>query len=49
MRLSTLLGQDQYPAELAGCGPVHAELARDLTTTLGGAQWRFAITDEQGS
>jgi hypothetical protein len=48
VRLSTLLGQDQYPAELAGWGPVHAELARDLATTLGGAEWRFAITDEQG-
>ena len=48
VRLSTLLGHDQYPAELAGWGPVHAELARDLATTLGGAQWRFAITDEHG-
>ncbi|MBA2472661.1 MAG: DUF222 domain-containing protein, partial [Pseudonocardiales bacterium] len=48
VRLSTLLGRDQYPAELAGWGPVHAELARDLTSTLGGAQWRFAITDERG-
>jgi hypothetical protein len=48
VRLSTLLGGDEYPAELAGWGPVHAELARDLATTLGGAQWRFAITDEQG-
>jgi hypothetical protein len=27
---------------------VHAALARELATTLGGAQWRFAITDEQG-
>ncbi|MDQ3763702.1 MAG: HNH endonuclease [Actinomycetota bacterium] len=48
VRLSTLLGHDQYPAELAGWGYLHAELARDLTTTLGGAQWRFAITDERG-
>jgi Domain of unknown function (DUF222) len=48
VRLSTLLGFDQYPAELAGWGFVHAELARDLATTLGGAQWRFAATDEDG-
>jgi len=48
VRLSTLLGRDEYPAELAGWGPVHAELAREFTTTLGGAQWRFAITDEHG-
>lgn len=48
VRLSTLLGCDQHPAELAGWGPVHAELARELVTALGGAQWRFAITDEDG-
>ncbi len=48
VRLSTLLGHDQHPAELAGWGPVHAELARDLAATLGGAQWRFAITDTHG-
>jgi hypothetical protein len=48
VRLSTLLGQDQYPAELAGWGPLHAELARELAATLGGAQWRFALTDEHG-
>ncbi|MGH3754931.1 MAG: HNH endonuclease signature motif containing protein [Pseudonocardiaceae bacterium] len=48
VQLSTLLGRDQYPAELAGWGPAHAELARDLAPTLGGAQWRFAITNEHG-
>ncbi|MGH3784317.1 MAG: DUF222 domain-containing protein, partial [Pseudonocardiaceae bacterium] len=48
VRLSTLLGLDQYPAELAGWGYLHAELARELATTLGGAQWRFALTDEHG-
>ncbi|MGH3812848.1 MAG: DUF222 domain-containing protein [Pseudonocardiaceae bacterium] len=48
VRLSTLLGHDQYPAELAGWGPLHAELAHDLATTLGGATWRFAITDDHG-
>jgi len=48
VRLSTLLGRDHYPAELAAWGPVHAELARELTATLGGAQWRFALTDEHG-
>ncbi|HSL07653.1 MAG TPA: DUF222 domain-containing protein [Pseudonocardiaceae bacterium] len=48
VRLSTLLGLDQYPAELAGWGPLHAGLARDLAISLGGAQWRFAITDDHG-
>src|SRR5262249_58013745 len=47
-RLSTLIGQDQYPAELAGWGPVHAELARELASTLGSGQWRFVITDQDG-
>jgi hypothetical protein len=47
-RLSTLLGHDHYPGELAGWGPVHAELTRDLATTLARGQWRFAITDAQG-
>ena len=47
-RLSTLLGHDQYPGELAGWGPLHAELTRDLATTLARGQWRFAITDAQG-
>jgi hypothetical protein len=48
VQLSTLLGHDLYPAELAGWGPVHAELARELATTLGTAQWRFVVTDEHG-
>jgi hypothetical protein len=48
VRLSTLLGLDEYPGELAGWGPVHAELARELAVTFGGGQWRFAITDEHG-
>ncbi|HEY2763094.1 MAG TPA: DUF222 domain-containing protein [Pseudonocardiaceae bacterium] len=48
VRLSTLLGHDEYPAELAGWGPIHAELARDLASTLACGQWRFAITDERG-
>ncbi|MGH8573802.1 MAG: hypothetical protein ACREX8_14690, partial [Gammaproteobacteria bacterium] len=48
VRLSTLLGHDQYPAELAGWGPVHAELARDLAATLHRAQWWFAVVDGQG-
>ncbi|HET9257565.1 MAG TPA: DUF222 domain-containing protein [Pseudonocardiaceae bacterium] len=48
VRLSTLVGQDQYPAELAGWGPVHAESARELASTLGSGQWRFVITDQDG-
>lgn len=48
VRLSTLLGHDEAPGELAGWGPVHAEMARDLTATLADARWWFAITDDTG-
>lgn len=48
VRLSTLLGRDDCPAELAGWGPVHARLGRDLAATMTRAQWRFAVTDEHG-
>jgi hypothetical protein len=48
VRVSTLLGHDQYPGEIAGWGPVHAELTRDLIPTLARGQWRYAITDPRG-
>jgi Domain of unknown function (DUF222) len=48
VRLSTLLGHDEYPGELAGWGPVHAGLARAQATALARGQWRFAVTDEHG-
>ncbi len=48
VRLSTLLGRDDHPGELAGWGPVHAGLARELVATLEGGQWRFAVVDEHG-
>jgi hypothetical protein len=48
VRLSTLMGVDRFPGELAGMGPVHAELARDLVARMGAAQWRFVLTDTNG-
>ncbi|MGQ0632325.1 MAG: DUF222 domain-containing protein, partial [Sporichthyaceae bacterium] len=48
VRLSTLLGLDRLPGELAGWGPVHAEHARTLVAGLGVGQWRWALTDEGG-
>lgn len=48
VRLSTLARPRPIPGRAGRLGPLHAELARDLTATLGGAQWRFAITDEHG-
>ncbi|PZS40700.1 MAG: hypothetical protein DLM62_01520 [Pseudonocardiales bacterium] len=46
--LSTLLGRDRYPGEIAGWGPVTAEVARTLVTAQRAAQWRFALTDDTG-
>ncbi|MGH3692848.1 MAG: DUF222 domain-containing protein [Pseudonocardiaceae bacterium] len=47
-RLSTLLGHDEYPGELTGWGPIHADSTRNLATLMSRGQWRFVITDEQG-
>jgi hypothetical protein len=46
--LSTLLGRDRYPGEIAGWGPVTAEVARTLVIAQRAAEWRFALTDVAG-
>ncbi|MBA3743765.1 HNH endonuclease signature motif containing protein, partial [Sporichthya sp.] len=48
VRLSTLLGLDRYPGELAGWGSAHAELARQMVDQLGAAQWRYTLTCPEG-
>jgi hypothetical protein len=48
VRLSTLLGADRKPGELAGHGPIHAELARDIVASLAEAQWRWVLLDPEG-
>jgi hypothetical protein len=48
VRLSTLLGRDRRPGELAGWGPVHAELAGHLAKGMAGAEWRYVLTDADG-
>jgi hypothetical protein len=45
--LSTLLGMDQEPGELAGVGPIPAQLARRLADDPSGT-WRRMVTDEKG-
>jgi hypothetical protein len=40
-----LMGLDDQPGELAGYGPITADLARELA---GDATWRRLLTDEQG-
>ena len=47
--LATLLGLDERPAEIAGLGPVLADVARRVAARqLRGAEWRFAVTDSDG-
>jgi hypothetical protein len=45
--LSTLLGQDEQPGELAGYGPIPAHVARRLAADRTGT-WRRLVTDELG-
>ena len=47
-RLTTLLGLDRYPGELAGWGTCHAELAVQMVRQLGAAQWRYIFTCPDG-
>jgi hypothetical protein len=48
VKLSTLLGLDRHPADLAGWGPIHAEHARELVQQLAAGQWRYAVLDNDG-
>ncbi|MGH3845356.1 MAG: DUF222 domain-containing protein, partial [Pseudonocardiaceae bacterium] len=48
VRLSTLLGIDDHPAELPGWGPIPAAAARDLVATQHHTEWRIAIVDTDG-
>ena len=48
MRLSTALGADRKPGELAGHGPIHAEHALHVLGGLAAAQWRWVLLDSDG-
>lgn len=48
VELSTLLGLDRHPAELAGWGYIHAEAARSIASAQTGAQWRYTVCDDHG-
>jgi len=43
--LATLSGLSQAPGELAGYGPVIADIARQVAEAHRGGEWRFSITD----
>ncbi|PZS23891.1 MAG: hypothetical protein DLM61_23375 [Pseudonocardiales bacterium] len=46
--LSTLLGRDRHPGEVAGWGPVTAEVVRTVALAQLAAEWRYALTDAAG-
>ena len=46
--LSTLLGHDDHPGEIAGLGPIPATHARAVVADQRRAEWRWAITDTGG-
>ena len=43
--LATLSRLTEDPGELAGYGPVVADIARQVTESSDGAEWRFRVTD----
>jgi hypothetical protein len=48
VKLSTVLGHDEHPGELAGWGPIHADLARQIATDHTAGRWHYVITDADG-
>ncbi|MGQ0467865.1 MAG: DUF222 domain-containing protein [Sporichthyaceae bacterium] len=48
IRLTTLLGLDRAPAELAGWTHVNPNYAVDLTELMSAAEWRYALVDDDG-
>jgi Domain of unknown function (DUF222) len=48
VEITTLLGLDDHPGELPGSGPIHADVARRLVREQTAAEWRFAVTDDDG-
>ncbi|MFC0556234.1 hypothetical protein ACFFHJ_35560, partial [Planotetraspora thailandica] len=48
VQISTLMHLDDFPAELAGWGPIHAPLARRLAKAQINGEWRFAVCDHDG-
>jgi hypothetical protein len=46
--LTTLLGLTDFPGDLAGFGPVIADIARQVVAEQPDATWRFSIYDQLG-
>lgn len=45
VELETLIGLSERSAELAGWGPVVADIARQVAHTQANSQWRFTVTN----
>ena len=48
VEITTLLGLDDHPGEIAGWGFIDAAVARGLVRDQTAAEWRYAITDDLG-
>ena len=48
VEITTLLGIDDHPGEIAGWGFTDAEAVRELVRDQTAAEWRYAITDDDG-
>jgi hypothetical protein len=46
--LTTLMGLSDFPGELAGFGPVIADIARQVAAEEADATWRFSVYDRAG-
>ncbi len=46
--LTTLAGLTENPGELAGYGPVIADIARQVTDEQTDSEWRYTITNDEG-
>ncbi|MEA1903236.1 MAG: DUF222 domain-containing protein, partial [Actinomycetota bacterium] len=46
--LRTLAEMSESPGELAGYGPVHADIARQVAANQPEAEWRYTVTDDNG-
>jgi hypothetical protein len=46
--LNTLAGLSEHPGELAGYGPVIADIARQVSEEQSDSEWRYTVTDADG-
>ncbi len=48
VKLSTLLGRDEHPAEIPPWGYLPGQAARELVLSMQSAQWRYVLCDADG-